>query len=73
MERRRRLVHGILHAFPKRRVHPAVDERLRGHHDLPLLFLDLEVVSRLEAETVVQFLGITTWRLTPNLTVVGAS
>ena len=47
----------ILHAFPKRRVHAAVDERLRRHDDSALLFLDLKVVAGLEPETVVQLLG----------------
>ena len=44
-------------AFPKRRVHAAVDERLRRHDDSALLFLDLKVVAGLEPETVVQLLG----------------
>ncbi len=68
VERRRRLLRGverpgvpaapeILHTFPKRRVHAAVDERLRRHDDSALLFLDLKVVAGLEPETVVQLLG----------------
>ncbi len=47
----------ILHAFPKRCVHAAVDERLRRHDDSALLFLDIEVVAGFEPETVVQLLG----------------
>ena len=68
VERLRRLLRGverpgapaaleILHAFPKRCVHAAVNEPLRRHDDSALLFLDLEEVAGFEPETVVQLLG----------------
>ena len=47
----------ILHAFFEGHLNSAVDECLGGHDHLALPLLNLEVVARLEAETVVQLFG----------------